>query len=234
MNREDYIKEGLRQLSDENFYVKLQSTDPIEQYQNEIQATLNKLLLKDEISPKAHAYLSPTGTKTPEFYFLPKVHKAKITGRPIISGNNSPTERIAAFVDEHIKSLVPLIKSYVRDFIKKIENFNLTGHYFLVTMDVTSLYTNIPNHEGLVAVARALIRHRPSFKISHMHLLELLKVVVHKKHFQFNNEHFLQIGGTAMGTKVAPSFANIFMGNLEARLLQEAETRLNITFPLYL
>ena len=31
--------------------------------------------------------------------------------------------------------------------------------------------------------------------------------------------HYLQIQGTAMGTKMAPSYANIFMGHLEGQLL---------------
>jgi hypothetical protein len=35
-------------------------------------------------------------------------------------------------------------------------------------------------------------------------------------------EHFLQINGTAMGTKMAPSYANIFMGKLEKLITQYA------------
>jgi hypothetical protein len=33
---------------------------------------------------------------------------------------------------------------------------------------------------------------------------------------------FLQINGTAMGTKMAPSYANIFMGTLEKLIIQSA------------
>ena len=33
--------------------------------------------------------------------------------------------------------------------------------------------------------------------------------------FSFNNEHFLQIHGTAMGTRMAPSYANLFKGKFE-------------------
>ena len=35
------------------------------------------------------------------------------------------------------------------------------------------------------------------------------------KNVQFNDENYLQVGGTAMGTKVAPSLANIFMDDFE-------------------
>ena len=38
----------------------------------------------------------------------------------------------------------------------------------------------------------------------------------------FNDEHFLQIHGTAMGSPMAPTYANIFMAVLEKELLLKA------------
>lgn len=48
--------------------------------------------------------------RTPEFYLLPKIHKNKtpVPGRPIVSGNGGPIEKISAFVDFIMKP-VPLI-----------------------------------------------------------------------------------------------------------------------------
>jgi hypothetical protein len=40
--------------------------------------------------------------------------------------------------------------------------------------------------------------------------------------FSFNDNHYLQIHGTAMGTKIAPSFANLFLGYFEANVLENA------------
>ncbi|XP_078371353.1 uncharacterized protein LOC144655006 [Oculina patagonica] len=37
--------------------------------------------------------------------------------------------------------------------------------------------------------------------------------------FEFNNEHFMQLHGTAMGTRMAPAFANLFMGDFETKAL---------------
>jgi hypothetical protein len=45
-------------------------------------------------------------------------------------------------------------------------------------------------------------------------------MVLKKNNFTFNGDHYLQINCTAMGTKMAPSYANIFMGKLEKQLLE--------------
>ncbi len=50
---------------------------------------------------------------------------------------------------------------------------------------------------------------------SNKSVLELLKLVLTCNNFEFDGKHYKQIRGTAMGTKVAPTFANIFMGKFE-------------------
>ncbi len=46
-------------------------------------------------------------------------------------------------------------------------------------------------------------------------IMRLLELVLRKNNFEFNGKHYLQIAGTAMGTRVAPSFANLYMGHFE-------------------
>ena len=223
MDRTDYITEATRQLSDNKFYTKTQ-VDLTGPHIEKITQT-STMLTNDEIAPSVYCNLVPKDCKTPAFYFLLKIHAQNIMGRPIISGNNSPTEKISAFVDEHIKQFVPRVKSYVRDIpdiIKKIENFKLNGDYFLVTMDVTSLYTNIPNHKGLVTVTQTLIRENARFHANNRSLIMLH--VLHMNNFQFNGENYLQIGGTAMATRMAPSYTNLFMARLEENFSQKANT----------
>ena len=45
-----------------------------------------------------------------------------------------------------------------------------------------------------------------------------------KNNFVFGDKHYLQIHGTAMGTRMAPSHANIFMAQLEQSLLARPST----------
>ena len=86
----------------------------------------------------------------------------------------------------------------------------------MVTMDVTSLYTNIPNDEGLRASMLALENFRQGqVKPRNIAIIQLLEIVLKKNNFQFNGNHYLQVGGTAIGTKAAPGFAIVYMGMFE-------------------
>ena len=47
-------------------------------------------------------------------------------------------------------------------------------------------------------------------------------MILTMNNFSFNDNHYLQIHGTAMGTKMAPSYANLFLGFFEANALKNA------------
>ena len=51
------------------------------------------------------------------------------------------------------------------------------------------------------------------------YILDLLNLILHNMYFEFNDEFFLQIGGTAMGTELAPNYANLFMDMFENKAL---------------
>ena len=49
------------------------------------------------------------------FYTLTKIHKPTLVGRPIISGCDSPTERISSFVDRLVQRIAQSRDSYLKD-----------------------------------------------------------------------------------------------------------------------
>ena len=61
---------------------------------------------------------------------------------------------------------------------------------------------------------------------SEQSVIDILSLILNKNSFAFNNEHFLQIHSTAMGSPMAPTYANIFMAMLERKLLQKAPNNL--------
>ena len=216
-----YIAKAERQLSDPNFYSR-QDCDLTPVHNSMVQQVLSDMLARDEIDQSCHNFLYQKEPKTPRFYTLPKIHKSTQPppGHPILSANQSPTEQISAFVDYFLKPTIPYQRSYVKDtthFLQILQGIPpLPPESHLVTLDVTSLYTNIPNKEGIRAVAKTLAKYRPGAQHpNNQSLVQLLGLVLNKNNFEFNGEHYLQTSGTAMGTRVAPSFANTFMGDFE-------------------
>ena len=88
-------------------------------------------------------------------------------------------------------------------------------------MDVTSLYTSIPHNDGIETCREAWDQRAVKEPPTEC-LVQLLTLVLKYNNFTFNGEHCLQINGTAMGTKMAPSYANIFMEKLEKLIIQSA------------
>ncbi|XP_064641362.1 uncharacterized protein LOC135496144 [Lineus longissimus] len=137
-----------------------------------------------------------------------------------MSANGCPTERISSFVDSFLQPLVKTTRSFIKDtthFLRVLRDIGqLPDDALLVTLDVTSLYTNIPHLEGKTAVERILAPHRDTNTIpTNFSLVLLLDAVLTMNNFEFNGENYLQTGGVAMGTKVAPYLANIFMAHFE-------------------
>ena len=222
MQTTDYLREGYRQLNDRNFYIKLKE-DPTQSISDKICNVLTEMRQLKLITEKTFDYLNIKNPKAGRFYLLPKIHKKQVPGRPICSSIGHPMCNISKFVDAHIKDYVPQTKSYVRDtqhFISRLKELGkIPEGAILVTLDVFSQYTNIPNHEGILAVAAHLRKDRTKDPIT-PDILQLLKLVLHSMNFTFNDQHYLQTGGTAMGTGVDPNYANLFMDRFETNALK--------------
>jgi len=81
-------------------------------------------------------------------------------------------------------------------------------------MDITSLYTVIPNGKGLLA-SKIFFKSRTVKEPSSETLLHLAELVLTLNCFSFAGNYFKQINGVAMGTKMGPSYANLFVGYIE-------------------
>ena len=152
-------------------------------------------------------------------YKVHKEHKAPNTPpeRPIISCSGSFTENIGRFVDHHLKPLANKHPSFLQDtphFLRELDELNkkniIKDTDTLVTVDVSALYTNIDQKEGLDAVKESL-DERVNKAVPTEFIIKLLEQILRFNIFEFNSEYFIQLIGTAMGAVPAVSYANIFM-----------------------
>ena len=152
-----------------------------------------------------------------KFYVLPKVHKQPVVGRPIAASVNTITYYASKYLDGFLQPLMkklPNICLSSRDVIKELTDFTIPDGAVILCADVRSLYPSIPLEYGLKAMKEILIRYNYEPELLSL-ALDLLRWVLTCNYITFNDEVYLQISGTAMGTPVAVCYANIVLFYLE-------------------
>ena len=186
--------------------------------------------------------MDPSDKTAARFYEIFKMHKPhppKSTppGRPIISGSGCITEKISHFVQHHIKKLSTTHPSYVQDtpdMLRVLEDIDtVPANAVFCTIDVSALYTNIPRTDGIEAV-RDILNTRESPSVPTDFIVKLLNLVLKWNIFEFNGELYQQMGGTAMGTRCAPNYADIFMAVIDISIKRLAAKYGDGVYPLFL
>lgn len=236
LSREQYILEAERQLNNPVYYKKLEKLINLDTVPM-VDKILDSLKKKKYINAKQRQYLGGIGEpRERRFYLLPKIHKDPQTwtipykvppGRPIVSDINSETYRTAEFLEFYLNPISNKHPAYVKDtydFIKTIKKLKLHKDIIFFSMDVESLYTNIPIEGGIETVKKAFEIY-PDPCRPDLELLELLRINLERNDFVFDDKFYLQIKGTAMGKRFAPSYANIFMANWEREALSKCKIK---------
>jgi len=239
MNANYYEEKIMEILKDDKTY------EPISNYnENTVMNKISKLAKKHNcLNKKELEYLTKFNYKTSNFYGLPKVHKSQninnaiqsqggpivnITSpgdlkfRPIVAGPISDTSHLSSLLDEILKPYVNHVPSNLKDtydFLKKLPE-SPNPDTFPITYDVKDLYTSIDHELGLTAVRYWLQKHPNSRedRFTDIFILEGLSIVLKENFFGFDGQIFLQKNGTAMGTKVAPTYATLVLGYLEEKI----------------
>ena len=226
MNIRDYLTKIHLHLQDHDKY-KPHTYNPPSAIANDA-CTLIEYMHSQHIIDKAtmEFLLPPKNTRTPLFYGLPKIHKPDCPLRTIACGCNAPTDHLSAYITHFTQPLAGNLPSYIKDtkhFLNLVEKIPpLPFNALLVTADVTYLYTNIPHEEGIAAVIHFMEKYR--------HLLPtncpppnivrtMLDFILKHRTFKFMDTYIHQILGTSMGTRMAPPYANLFMGKEECTII---------------
>ena len=170
----------------------------------------------------------PSDSAPARIYDTPKMHKVSSSDsfpklRSIISSIGTFNDNLSRFFFCNLLSpLVPNDYSCkdIFSFVSQIKNANLSRK-FLVSYDVTSLFTNIPLQQTIDIAINPLFNHNPNLNITRKELKKLFLFATSQTHFIFNSKFYNQIDGVAMGSPLAPVLANIFMGFHESKWLNE-------------
>ena len=95
-------------------------------------------------------------------------------------------------------------------FIKELEKLRDCNN-FLVSLDVFSVFTNIPLNETIELALYHILSNNPDVNISWKDLKKLFQFVASETHFYFNGYIYEHVDGVRMDSPLAPVLANFFM-----------------------
>lgn len=239
-----YDREATRQLSDTTTYTEL----TLSEYHSHLKRihclceTLSEnLLANGHITTTEDEAICSTEARGAYIYFLPKTHKdmnktsLTFPGRPIVATFTSGTYLLDKLITEVTAPLLPRIPGSLvdtSDLVEKLPKQKLPEGTLITTMDVNSLYPNIPWGPGIeaatsfytnnlellqqIAVQNSLLRppHPALFK-------RILTTVLCNSIINFKDIRFFhQVKGTAMGCCISVFFANCYMFHLTQQVIE--------------
>ena len=243
MSKEQYEEMVMKHLNTDTYEqvanknIDKKVMDKIEDFTNDY---------SDILEPEETKYLTDFKYSTSNYYVLPKVHKGKeitrfletspvdylkvkdpleIPSRPIVAGPNPPTHRLSTFLDIILRPLTEIVKSYVRDDLDFLHHLpkNIDFDSIFISLDVTSLYTNITHDRGIEAISYWIDQY-PSHLVEERFTKEFivagLTLVLKNNYFKFSGKMWHQLVGTTMGSNVSVIFAILFMAYLEIHIYQ--------------
>ncbi len=226
----DYLQQGLKELEDKNTYVEIEeevSRITVTKVNNLISQFHQEGVLTQYQKDKYTTNLEDV--RPQRLYFLHKVHKTPHQLRPIVSCCSGPTQKISQLANILLKDYlqgVPSLVTSSTQVINMAETLQIREgsreSLLLVTLDVKALYPSIPHGAGVTMALQQAMPTNPPICKQHrtkQMLREMLLLILKENTFQFAGRNFRQIRGAAMGTPVAPTLANLFMGKLEANAL---------------
>ncbi|XP_062710337.1 uncharacterized protein LOC134288705 [Aedes albopictus] len=211
--REDYDRKMRALVSDTTTYENVK-TDPTARYQNGNNSIVRRLKDLKLIDHRTAKELSSTNATCPRIYGQPKAHKPDLPLRPVIPNITAPTYKLAKYIADILQnsfhSQYSTTSSF--EFCGDVNQVVLPEGYIMISLDVTSLFTNVPRH----LVIRSIINRWNEVKtqINLDLFLEIVEYCMEASYFCFEGRYFKQTYGTAMGSPLSPIVADIVLDSV--------------------
>ena len=190
-----------------------------------LQRFLSKLKQKSFFNEIEYDKLYPSGSVPARIYGTSKMYKFSSSDsfpklRSIVSSIGTFNYNLV--LCDLLSPLIPNDYSCkdTFSFVSQIKNANLSKK-FLVSYNVTSLFTNIPPQEAFDIAINLIFNHNLNLNITRKELKKLFPFATSQTHFIFNSKFYNHIHGIAMSSPLAPVLANIFMSFHESKWLNE-------------
>ena len=231
--KEDYQTKMNNLLEDKNTY-KITRNDPTAKLLKINNNIVNELYKTNQIDLKLKLKLHSAAANAPRLYGLPKIHKPDTPLRPISSSVNVPCYALSKHIGSILQNIVSTdhnIKNSI-ELKERLNNITLNDDEILISLDVISLFTNIPIYLAIKNIMDKWDDIKHNTDINKSKFLQILNFCLRdNNYFNYENDIYIQTFGMPMGNPLSPTIANIILDKLlDECILQLKENDITIKF----
>jgi hypothetical protein len=232
---DDYQQKSEEYMEKTKAYNCLGNEDPLPKLIERTNKYLLDLRLSKWITQKQYEQLcvNPSEAELAHLYYLPKAHKPGTPLRPIMSGLRHPTVKISKFLDDLLRPLFDRIAVDTTvpngfELMKQLEQWSrihLRVETLFCTMDVSDLYTMVPQVEGVLSLKK-MLDHLGLKQVGGLRvetILRLARFVMKNNYFSYDGQYYHQIRGGAMGSPLTLTIANCYMFFYEHDIVKQVQ-----------
>ena len=221
IDKDDYLQKMRNILSDSSKFSEVFVTNEkhlkfLINIEKQITNLLKQLNDSQVISDTEYKKLKPRGSRFGILNGLCKIHKSLIENcpafRPILSAIKTPSYNIA-------KYLVPILEPITNNKFTIKNSFEFAKEVieqdsglYMASLDVESLFTNIPLEETINISCASLFSNEAKINNFNRNDFEkLFRMALQNNFLNFDSKIYKQTDGVAMGSPLYPSLANAFL-----------------------
>jgi hypothetical protein len=222
---EQYIHDFI----DQNDF-KILSTDPTQNFQKNVQTTINKC--KNLIQKQKPNYYS-NNPESPSLRALIKLHKNPITIRPVVNWTRAPSYPLASRMTKFLKQIICLPNTFniinTENFLTELKTLDINQYSRMCSFDIKNMYTNIPTEPLINIIKETLRKNDTGTQLTHEISL-ILNTIQNQNYFTHNNQIIHQKEGLPMGAPTSSILSEIYLQYLEHNYIINILSKFHIQY----
>jgi len=222
LNKNEYLSQ-MMSLNDKDTYTVV-NNDPTKKVISKLTSLISEWKKLNYIDNRTYKQIYCSDGPLPRAYGLPKIHKPNNPLRLIISSINSPLFGFSEFLQDILQKSIPNPNSYIKNslhLVNQLEGKVIDDQHTLISLDVVSLFTNVPVELVVDSVTKRWDLISQKTKIPLEQFIIAIRFIMESTFFTFNKIIYKQIFGTPMGSPLSPIIADLVMQDIETKAIEK-------------